>query len=292
MDDIQQVRRFNRLVTKRVGALDDSFLARGRPLGEARVIHEVGSGGATDLQTLRATLGLDSGYMSRLLRSLEKQELIALAAKPGDSRAKLVRLTEAGAAEFAAYDAGSDRLARTLLSALDAPRRQRLVKAMGEVERLLLAASIDIAPAVAASDDAQWCLTQYYAELQARFDAGFDPDAGKPVDVSDMEPPKGWFLMARLDQRPAGCGALIRLDDGTGEIKRVWAAPELRGLGVATGLMDRLEDLARDAGFARVRLDTNGVLTEAQAMYRKRGYREIARYNDNPYAEHWFEKDL
>ncbi|HHZ07698.1 MAG TPA: GNAT family N-acetyltransferase, partial [Rhizobiales bacterium] len=105
-------------------------------------------------------------------------------------------------------------------------------------------------------------------------------------------PPAGWFLVARVGEEPVGCGALKRLDDATGEIKRVWTAGTERGLGVASRIMDRVEALARDAGFKRVRLDTNRTLVEAQAMYRSRGYREIGRYNDNPYAHHWFEKAL
>ena len=292
MDDIPQIRRFNRIVTQRIGALSDSYLARGRPLGEARIVHELGAGGATDLQELRTRLNLDSGYMSRLLRSLESQGLVTVDPKPEDTRARVVSLTEAGAAEYAAYDALSDELAQSLLGSLDAPRRARLVNAMGEVERLLTAAALKVELEPAGSDDAQWCLNEYYAELQRRFDTGFDPNAGKPVDTADMTPPKGWFVLARLEGRAAGCGALIRLDEGPGEIKRVWASPDLRGLGVASRIMDALEGLARDAGLKRVWLDTNGTLTEAQAMYRKRGYREIGRYNDNPYAEHWFEKDL
>ena len=292
MDDIPQIRRFNRIVTQRIGALSDSYLARGRPLGEARIVHELGAGGATDLQVLRGRLNLDSGYMSRLLRSLESQGLVAVDPKPEDTRARVVSLTEAGKAEFAAYDALSDELAENLLGSLDGPRRARLVAAMGEVERLLTAAALDVALEPAGSDDAQWCLNEYYAELQRRFDSGFDPNAGKRVDTDDMTPPKGWFVLARLEGKAVGCGALIRLDEGPGEIKRVWASPDLRGLGVASRIMDALEGLARDAGFKRVWLDTNGTLTEAQAMYRKRGYHEIGRYNDNPYAEHWFEKDL
>lgn len=292
MDDIQQVRRFNRLVTQRIGALDDSYLSRGRPLGEARIIHELGAEGEADLQDLRARLGLDSGYTSRLLRALESQGMIAVTPKPEDSRARVIALTDAGAAEFAAYDALSDELAESLFGSLDAARRKRLVAAMGEVERLLLAATLQVGPEPAASDDAQACLNAYYTELQTRFDTGFDPNAGKAVDSADMTPPTGWFVLARVDGQAVGCGALIRLDGETCEIKRVWASPAVRGMGVATRIMDVLEELACEAGFARVWLDTNGTLTEAQAMYRNRGYREIARYNDNPYAEHWFEKEM
>lgn len=292
MNEISQVRRFNRIVTQRNGALQDSFLARGRPLGEARVVHEIGSSGGIELKGLRARLGLDSGYMSRLLRSLESQDLIEVRADPDDSRARRIALTEKGQAEFAAYDALSDRQAADLLDALDAPKRARLVAAMSEVERLLKAAALEVALEPADSADAQWCVRQYVEELNTRFDTGFDPAAGNTVEADDMMPPRGYFVIARLDGEPVGCGGLKRLDAMTGEIKRVWASPSARGAGIATRIMDELERLAREAGFARVVLDTNETLTEARAMYGRRGYREIERYNDNPYAHHWFEKGL
>jgi N-acetylglutamate synthase-like GNAT family acetyltransferase len=107
-----------------------------------------------------------------------------------------------------------------------------------------------------------------------------------------MVPPHGYLVLARLDGEAVGCGALKRLSDDVGEIKRVWCGSAVRGKGVATGIMDRLEAIARDAGFKTLRLDTNRTLTEAHTLYRKLGYREIGRYNDNPYAHHWFEKRL
>jgi ribosomal protein S18 acetylase RimI-like enzyme len=100
------------------------------------------------------------------------------------------------------------------------------------------------------------------------------------------------LLVARLDGAPVGCGVLKRLDEATGEIKRVWTASSVRGLGIASRLMDRLEALATEQGLMSVKLDTNKTLTEARQLYLKRGYGEIARYNDNPYAHYWFEKRL
>ena len=144
--DIQQVRRFNRLVTQRIGALGDSYLARGRPLGEARLIFELGSGGASDLGTLRQRLGLDSGYLSRLLRSLENQGVVELRKSREDGSARDVALTAKGREEFSAYDTLSDTFARDLLAPLGDAQRQRLVAAMCEVERLLQAASVTVAP--------------------------------------------------------------------------------------------------------------------------------------------------
>jgi len=290
--DIEQVRRFNRLVTKRIGVLEDSYLSRGRPLGEARVLVEIGLSGDTGLQALRERLGLDSSYLSRLMRSLEGQGAIELTRDEADARARLARLTPKGETEFEAYDRLSDQLASGLLEPLNPSQRTRLVAAMAEVERLLRASSVTVELEPAGGADARWCLSEYYAELGHRFDAGFDPSAGNKFDPVEMTPPKGWFVIARLDDAAVGCGALKRLDGATGEIKRVWTSPSVRGMGVASKIMDRLETLAAEAGFSTVCLDTNKTLTEARAMYLKLGYHEIAAYNDNPYAHHWFKKGL
>ena len=148
--------------------------------------------------------------------------------------------------------------------------------------------------AVVAPDDvaARVCLEAYYRELATRFEAGFDP-AANPATDADMSPPRGYFVLATLDGQAVGCGALVcARDDLSGEIKRVWTAPAVRGLGVAKRLIHRLEAIAGERGLEVVRLDTNRVLHEARALYTKEGYREIARFNDNPYAHHWFEKRL
>ena len=104
--------------------------------------------------------------------------------------------------------------------------------------------------------------------------------------------PGGRFVLARLDGDPVGCGALKRIDGETGEIKRVWVAKSVRGLGVARRVLEKLEAAAREMNLSTLRLDTNKALTEAHALYRKEGYRNVERFNDNPYAHHWFEKRL
>lgn len=291
-DQIEQVRRFNRLVTRRIGVLSDDYLSRGRPLGEARLIFEIGAAGGMGLGRLRNMLGLDSGYLSRLLRSLEAQEMIEVRRKPGDGRAREVVPTARGRKEFAAYDSCSAKFARSMLSPLGEAQRERLVAAMAEIERLIRASFVTIADESPRSADGRWCREQYFAELARRFDGGFDTATGDPSDSADLLPPSGSFLVARLDGEPVGCGGLKTLDRETGEVKRVWTAESARGIGVAGRIMQRLEELAKEQGFARLRLDTNRSLTEAQALYRKLGYHEIGRYNDNPYAHHFFEKPL
>ena len=288
---IQQVRRFNRLVTRRVGALDDSYLSCGRPLGEARLIFEIGLAGA-DARSLRGALDLDSGYLSRLLRALTAQGLVEVAKGRGDARVRRATLTAKGRAELAAYDRLSDELARSILAPLAPPERERLLAAMAEVERLLRAGAVVVAREPADSADATWCLEQYFGELARRFDEGFDPGKGAKVGAAAMNPPHGWFFLARLDGRPVGCGGLAPLGAQEGEVKRVWTAPEARGLGVARRIVAAIEAAARAAGMTTLRLDTNRALKEAHALYRKLGFVEIERYNDNSYADHWFEKRL
>jgi len=290
-DQVLQIRSFNRAVTQTVGALEESYLDRGRPLGEARLLFEIGREEA-DARRLRERLGLDSGYLSRLLRSLKAQGLAKVNGAPEDRRLRRVRLTDKGLAELAAYDRLSDRLAASILARLAAGQRARLVAAMGEVERLLNAASVQFASASPATVEAQACLKKYYGELAERFERGFDPAQEGAAWAGDLAPPRGFFVIARLHGMAIGCGGMRRVGPTSGEIKRVWIAREMRGLNLATRLIAELEAQARALGLTMLRLDTNRALTEAHALYSKLGYRNVARFNANPYADHWFEKRL
>jgi DNA-binding MarR family transcriptional regulator/GNAT superfamily N-acetyltransferase len=290
-DQIRRVRAFNRAVTMSVGALRTSYLERGRPLGEARVIFEIGSEGA-DALGLRTKLGLDSGYLSRLLQSLVRQGLVETLRDPHDGRRRRVALTKKGLAELGAYDRLSDRLAEATLGRLDARRRERLVAAMGEVERLLAATRVRVGFEPPTGEAGRSCLGAYFRELAERFEGGYEAMWDETAPACEMSPPAGRFVVARLDGDPIGCGALKRADDRVGEIKRIWVTKRARGLGVARRILGKLEAAAREMGLAVLRLDTNKALTEAHALYRSEGYREVGRFNDNPYAHHWFEKRI
>jgi DNA-binding MarR family transcriptional regulator/GNAT superfamily N-acetyltransferase len=287
---IERVRGFNREVTQRVGALDDRYLARARPLGQARLLWEIGEDGC-DVRTLRSRLDLDSGYLSRLLRSLEDAGLVTLGPGERVRRVRTARLTAAGWAERAALDRGSDALAASLLEPLNPQQRERLVAAMGEVQRLLTAALVQIAPADPAGAHARYCMGEYAAELDRRFAHGYAPARAIPVDAAALRPPRGLLLVATLRSEPVGCGALRFHDDAWSELKRLWVAPAARGLGVGRRLMGELEARAAEHGDV-VRLDTNGALTEAIALYRSSGYVEVAPFNDDIYPDHFFEKRL
>lgn len=302
-DRVARVRRFNRTITQRIGALQDRYLARGRPLGHARVLWEIGDDGR-EVRALRARLDLDSGYLSRLLRALESDGLVAVdggeagadsravrtadrgARAAGDRRVRTARLTTAGRAERAELDRRSDDLAAAILDPLDERQRDRLVAAMDEVERLLLASMVDVAVTDPRHPDARLCMRAYYAELAERFATGFEPERSILAADHELTPPAGLLLVARLHGEPVGCGAL-KLHDTVAEIKRMWVAPDVRGLGLGRRLLAELE--AR-ADRRTLRLETNGALREAVALYRAAGFREVAPFNDEPYAHHWFEK--
>jgi DNA-binding MarR family transcriptional regulator/GNAT superfamily N-acetyltransferase len=290
-DPIEAVRRFNRTVTQRIGALQEEYLARSRPLGASRVLWEIGDGGA-DIRAIRGRLDLDSGYLSRLLRGLQDERLVQVQPAPDDHRVRSVRLTEAGRGERAELDRRSDDLARSLLAPLNDRQRARLIDAMSTVERLLSAGLVEIGIADPAGSAAQFCLRSYFAELDSRFGDGFDPGASLPADAADLVEPAGLLLLARLHDEPVGCGALKFHGAGPAELKRMWVAGSARGLGVGRRILTELERHARRRGATAVRLETNRQLTEAIQLYRSAGYTEVAAFNDEPYAHHWFEKRL
>jgi len=290
-DQIDRVRCFHRLVTQRAGALDDHFLGRDRPLGESRVLFEIGGDGAT-LRDLRARLGLDSGYLSRLVQSLCDRGLVTLRAHDADERVRRAQLTLTGRAELREVNRRSDHVARDILAPLTATQRERLTKAMDEVRRLLEVAGARFEVVDPRDGDAQWCLAQYYGELANRFDGGFDPGKSMPVDDAELLPPRGAFVIGRIDGRPVACGLLKQLTPRIGYLKRMWVSPSMRGCGFGRRTLEELESHARRLGMTTLRLETNRALTEAIQLYRASGYREVAAFNDERYAHHWFEKRL
>ena len=290
-EQIDQVRRFNRLVTQRAGALDQNFLGRNRPLGESRVLFEIGNEGA-ELRDLRMRLGLDSGYLSRIIQSLSDHGLIRLRPGPSDDRVRRAYLTRKGRAEVDEMNRRSDRAAESILAPLTESQRERLVRAMSEIHGLLRAAAAHIAVVDPASPAARWCVAQYFAELGERFDRGFDPAHSIPADDDELRPPHGAFLLASADGEPLACGAVKAIAPRTGSLKRMWVASSARGLGLGRRLLEALETEAHALGLTTIRLETNRALTEAIQLYQSAGYAEVPAFNDEPYANHWFEKRL
>jgi DNA-binding MarR family transcriptional regulator/GNAT superfamily N-acetyltransferase len=288
-DSIARFRRFSRAVTSEVGALDDSFLGRGRSLGSARVLNAIGTG-RREVAEIRDYLGLDSGLMSRLLRSLEAEGLIEVSPHADDGRRRIATLTEAGIREFDAYEALSDARARHLVAR--APHPDALLAAMDLVATALGRDRIALLETDPESPEALHCLQCYYSELARRFRQGFDVTLSRNPDASDMRRPLGSFIVAWSDDLPVGCVGLKGTGRDIAEVKRLWVAPSARGLGLARRLMTGIEDAARSLSVSILRLDTNSALPEAENLYRTSGWTEIARFNDDPYPDVFFEKRL
>lgn len=289
---VDGLRSFNRTVTQRIGVLESEYLARDRPLGQSRVLWEIGDNGC-DIRELRARLGLDSGYLSRLLRALEGAGLVEVTVADGDTRVRTARLTDTGRAELAELDRRSDDLAYSILEPLSPKQRQRLADAMAEVERLFVASQVQIAIMDTRSPEARYCIRAYFEEISARFEDGFDPALTLPAGDAELCAPAGLFLVATLHEEPVGCGGLkLPPATDTAEIKRVWISPTVRGMGLGKRLLDELERQATARGAHAIRLDTNRALTEAIAMYRSAGYAEVAPFNQEKYAHFWFQKCL
>jgi DNA-binding MarR family transcriptional regulator len=293
MDETQidQVRRFNRTVTERVGVLHDRYLGRDRPIGEARLLWEIGEQGQ-DVRRLRGRLGLDSGYVSRLLRSLETDGLVTVEPQLRDRRVRTVRLSAKGRAERALLDGRSDELASSLLEPLNTSQRARLVAAMAEVDRLLTAATVTLEVIDPDHPDARRCLLSYFAELRDRFESGFDPALSLLPDAGELRPDHGLFLVARLHGEPIGCAGLKLPPEAPAEVKRMWVAPHARRLGLGRRFLIELEARAARHGYDTLRLDTNKALSAAIGLYHSVGFHEVAAFNDEPYAHHWFEKRI
>lgn len=288
-DPIARIRRFQRAVTSEIGVLDASFLGRGRPLGPARVLNAIG-GGRQDISEIRSYLGLDSGLMSRLLRGLEAEGLIEIEPGAQDGRRRRVALTAAGAQEYAAYESLANAQAGALLARHDAP--ERLLAAMDMVASALARDRITVEETDPRDPRARACMSAYYQELSTRFERGFDVSLSCDPDARDMQRPRGVFLLAISDGAPLGCAGLKGTDKGYAEVKRVWVAPSARGLGLSRRMMTALEQAAQEIGIDTLRLDSNSALHEAVSLYRRSGWTEIPRFNDDPYPDLFFEKRL
>lgn len=291
MSTTEVLRRFNRTYTQRIGVLDESFLGTGRPLAVSRLLFEVGSvPGGTTVRDLRSRLGLDSAYLSRMLRRLEREGLVETLPDPDDNRRRVVRVTEAGLAERAELDRRSDALATRLVEPLTARQRERLAEALATADVLVRAATVELREVPPDDPLGREALARYLDEIASRFVGGYRVDG--PVAAE----PGSTYVLATSDGEPVAYGGL-RPAPGVGddvvELKRMWVHPGWRGAGLGGRMLRHLEATAAARGAARVVLDTNDVLAEAIAMYERVGYEAIERYpGSDPHATHFFAKRL
>jgi GNAT superfamily N-acetyltransferase len=184
----------------------------------------------------------------------------------------------------------SNSQAEALLARHSKP--EALLAAMDMVAAAFGQSRISVEETDPRADASRYCLREYFGELARRFKGGFEVSLSRDPDASDMMSPRGAFFVAMSDGLPLGCVGLKGSGGELAEIKRLWVAPAARRLGLARRLMDAAEAAARNLSISILRLDTNSALAEAHQLYRSTGWTEIERFNDDPYPDLFFEKQL
>lgn len=288
---ISTMREFNRFYTTRLGLLRKRHLDGEFSLTEARILYEIGSNPKETASALRNRLGLDAGYISRLLTQLTRRKLVRQTASKQDGREKLLTLTATGEKKFARLDEQSALQIQEMLERLSETDRETLIRSLSKVRSIL---SEPQTPAVRIhrlsdyNDDAARLLREYYEAINV-----VQRDTAKSLEHLVADGSSGLWI-AYLGENPVGCVLLKKLSTipYAGECKRLYVRPEARGKGIAEALLDALEDFARGKGLQWIYLDSYDDLKAALTLYRKRGYLPCDRYNNNPQATVFLRKPL
>ena len=280
-----RLRRFNRLLTRRIGLLDERYLGSPLPFAQARLLYEIALLAPLGTHHLRRLLAVDAAALSRGLAGLLARRLVRRRTDVANARQRIVDVTPRGRRLLGTLDGRASARFGAMVDRLLAADRSRLAAAVDEARRLLIGAVVRIERRPAAHPDVAAAQAAYLGEVARRLGHPLDPWNQRPIA------PATAFLVVD-GRRPVGCGALRRIAPGVGEIKRMWLHPDARSLGLGKRLLDALESAAAAAGDREIRLDTNAALGAAIALYEAAGYRRIARYNDNPDATHFYAKRL
>jgi len=278
MSAVAEVRSFNRFYTRVIGVLADGLLRTPYSLTEARVIFELAQRDEAEVAVLRRDLGLDAGYLSRMLGRFESDGLVARATAAHDGRRQVVRLTAAGRAVFDTLDARSAADVAALLAPIDAAGQRRLVDAMAGITRVLgPARTPGLRLREPGAGDLGWVVARHGARYAEEYgwDATFEALVARVVaDFAEHRDPareRGWI--ADLDGDPVGCVFCVRGEEpGTAKLRLLLVEPAARGHGVGTTLVDSCVAFARQAGYRRLTLWTNDVLVAARPLYQRAGF--------------------
>lgn len=291
---VEAVRRFNRFWTRRIGVLDEGYLSSQFSLTEVRVLYELAQREETTAREIRAALGLDAGYLSRILRGFEERGLVAKRPSEEDARSNLLRLTAVGRKVFAPLDARSREGIGAMLAGLSPDEGERLIGAVDVVEELLgerrqPEASYVVRPP--GPGDMGWVVSRHGA-LYAReygWDETFEALVARIVAdfVDGYDPEKERCWIAERGGEPVGCVFLVKESEKVAKLRLLLVEPAARGLGIGGRLVDECLGFARDRGYEKVTLWTNDVLHAARHIYEKASFRLV---HEEPH--HSFGHDL
>jgi DNA-binding MarR family transcriptional regulator/GNAT superfamily N-acetyltransferase len=276
------VRRFNRFWTARIGVLQAGLLETPYSLTEARVIFELAQSDTTDLVDLRRRLGLDAGYLSRILGRFKSDGLVETVTSPEDGRRLVVSLTEQGREVFSDLDRRSATEIRSMLEQLPDEEQRRLVAAMGTIEDVFSSVSVD-EPYVIRQllpGDLGWVVQRHgvvYSE-EYGWDQTFEALVARIVAdyVDDHDPMRENAWIAEVGGEPVGCVFCVRRDDETAQLRILLVDPKGRGLGIGSRLVTECIRFARRVGYRKMMLWTNDVLVSARRIYEAAGFELVA----------------
>jgi DNA-binding MarR family transcriptional regulator/GNAT superfamily N-acetyltransferase len=278
---VRAVRRFNRFYTRKIGVLGEGLLGSPFTLTEGRVLYELAQTGQTTASEVTQELGLDSGYLSRILKGFEVKGLIARHASKDDGRQIILTLTDRGREMFATIDGRSRNEIAALLAELRASDQARLVAALGQVERLLGGRGQPDGPAYILRPhqpgDIGWITYRHgvlYAEeygLDLGFEAFVARIAATFIENYDHRRERGWI--AERDGEIVGSVVLVKESEEVAKLRLLYVEPKARGLGIGTRLVGECIGFARRAGYRKITLWTNDVLTSARRIYETAGFR-------------------
>jgi DNA-binding MarR family transcriptional regulator/N-acetylglutamate synthase-like GNAT family acetyltransferase len=279
---VGEVRHFNRFWTRQIGVLREGYLESPFSLTEVRVLYELAHREETTASELGEELGLDAGYLSRILRGFENDGLIRKRPSEADGRRRLLRLTERGREAFAPLDARSRSEIGAMLGGMSIAGQERLVKAMRAIEGLLSVRPDQMVPYLLRSHrpgDMGWVVHRHgvlYAReygWDERFEALVAEIVARFIQHYDPRVERCWI--AERDGEVVGCVFLVRESEEIAKLRLLLVEPEARGLGIGSRLVEECIRFARQAGYLKITLWTNDVLTSARRIYEAMGFQLV-----------------
>ena len=279
---VAAVRGFNRFYTQKIGVLSEGLLKSRFSLTEARVLYELAQRERPTATELCGDLGLDAGYLSRILRRFEQQGLIARTASRDDGRRSLLALTARGRAAFAPLDARSRQEIGAIMDGLGQPEQARLVAAMATIERLLGARPQNDAPYLLRPHqpgDMGWVVHRHGALYAQEYgwDERFEALVAEIVAkfIAHFDPKKEHCWIAERDGEIIGSVFLVKKSKTVAKLRMLFVEPTARGLGLGSRLVEECLRFARQAGYRKITLWTNDILHAARHIYVKTGFRKV-----------------
>ena len=291
-DDVAAIRRFNRFYTRQLGLLDESMLASPYSLSEARVLYELAQHGEMAASDLIRELGLDAGYLSRMLKKFEDQGLIRRAPAEDDARRAVIALTPKGQAAYAPLDHGSQEAVVGMLGRMAAADRPRFVAAMKTIARLLGEPPATPEPYILRGleiGDAGWIArrqallyAQEYGWTSPLFEALVAEILSKFITNFDAKHERAWI--AERDGEVVGSVFIARASPEVAQLRLLYVEPSARGLGLGRRLVDECVRFSRAKGYKTLMLWTHDILVPAVRIYQAAGFKLIREERHNEFG--------